>query len=126
MFINNPIDRNKLSPEFATRLDRLAPHEKVRVIVLLNIRSIEQPAGKRQSRLERQAAIKSIRDSATQGLANINEIIQHCEAKLLVDRPDALGAVAMEITSIGIEALIKSDVVKAVMEDRSIYAVAND
>jgi hypothetical protein len=56
------IDRSKLNPEFAARLDRLAPHQKVRVIVLLQVRSIEQLAGKRQSRLERQAAIKSIRD----------------------------------------------------------------
>jgi hypothetical protein len=77
-------------------------------------RSIEQPAEKCQSQLERQAAIKSIRDSATQALININEVIQQFEGKLLVDRSDSLGVVAMEITAAGIEALIESDLVKTV------------
>jgi hypothetical protein len=94
---------------------------KVRVIVLLQVQSIEQMAGKRQSRLERQATIQSVRESAAQVFANIEGIIQHFEGHSLVDRPDALGSIPIEITPAGIEALAKSEAVKAVMEDKSIY-----
>jgi hypothetical protein len=115
------IDRNKLNPEFAARLDRLAPHQKVRVVVLLESKGVENLDRKRQSRLERQSTIQSFRESAAQSLANIDEIIQHFEGKLLVDYPDALGSISIEITPAGIEALAKSEAVKAVMEDKSIY-----
>jgi hypothetical protein len=117
------IDRNKLNPEFAARLNQLAPHQKVRVVVLLQSSRAENPDGKRQSHLERQATIQSLRESATQSLANINEIIQHFEGKLLMDYPNAWSTISIEITAAGIDALVKSDAVKAVIEDRSIYPI---
>jgi hypothetical protein len=123
MHNSSTFDRHKLNPEFAARLTQIDPHQKVRVIVLLQVRSIEQIAGKRQSRLERQATIQSLRESAARSLANIDEIIQHFEGKLLVDCPDALGSISIEITPAGIEALAKSEAVKAVMEDKSIYQI---
>jgi hypothetical protein len=110
------IDRNKLNPEFAARLTQLAPHQKVRVVVLLQSKGAVSLDGKRQSRLERQATIQYLRESAAQSLANIDGIIQHFEGNLLVDAPDALGSVSIEITAAGIDALIKSDAVKAVIE----------
>jgi hypothetical protein len=117
------IDRNKLNPEFAARLTQLEPHQKVRVVVLLQSRGDENLGGKRQSRLERQATIQSLRESATQSLANINEVVQYFDGKLLVDYPNALGAISIEITAAGIDALTKSNDVKAVMEDRSIFPI---
>lgn len=117
------IDRNKLNPEFAARLDRLAPHQKVRVVVILQSKTAGNLYGRRQSRLERQATIQSLRESATQSLANINGIIQHFEGKLLVDAPDALGSIPIEIAAAGIDALAKSNDVKAVMEDLSIHPI---
>jgi hypothetical protein len=117
------IDRNKLNPEFAARLDRLAPHQKVRVVVLLHSKGAGNLNGKRQSRLERQSTIQSLRESAVQSLANINEIIQHFEGKFLMDCPDALGSIPIEITAAGIDALTKSEAVKAVMENSSIHPV---
>lgn len=123
MIESSEIDRNKLNPEFAARLTQLAPHQKVQVVVLLQSKGAENLNGKRQSRLERQATIQSLRESAVQSLANINEIIQHFEGKLLTDYPDALGSIPIEITAAGIDALAKSNDVKAVMEDRSIYPI---
>jgi hypothetical protein len=118
---SSEVDRNKLNPEFIARLNQLAPQQKIRVIVLLQSKGVENLAGKRQSRLERQATIQSFRESAARSLANIDEIIQHFEGKLLVDCPDALGSISIEITPAGIDALAKSEAVKAVMEDKSIY-----
>jgi hypothetical protein len=118
---SSEVDRNKLNPEFIARLNQLAPQQKIRVIVLLQSKGVENLAGKRQSRLERQATIQSFRESAAQSLTNIDEIIQHFEGKLLVDCPDALGSISIEITPAGIEALAKSEAVNAVMEDKSIY-----
>jgi hypothetical protein len=123
VFDFSTFDRNKLNPEFADRLTQIDPQQKVRVIVLLQVESIEQIAGKRQSRLERQAAIQSVRESAAQVFANIEGIIQHFEGYPLIDRPDALGSIPIEITPAGIEALVKSVAVKAVMEDKSIYQI---
>ena len=93
------------------------------MIVLLQVKTAENLTGKRQSRIERQAAIQSVRESASQSLANIAEIIQYFDGQVLVDCPDALGSIPVEITAAGIVALAKSEVVKAVMEDRSIYPV---
>jgi hypothetical protein len=123
MIESSEIDRNKLNPEFAARLTQLAPHQKVRVVVLLQSKSDGNQYGRRQSPLERQATIQSLRESATQSLANIDEIIQNFEGKLLMDCPDALGSIPIEITAAGVDALAKSDDIKAVMEDRSIYPI---
>jgi hypothetical protein len=117
------IDRNKLNPEFAARLTQLAPHQKVRVVVLLHSKGAGNLNGKRQSRLERQSTIQSVRESAAQSLANIDGIIQHFEGKFLMDCPDALGSIPIEITAAGIDALTKSEAVKAVMENSSIHPV---
>jgi hypothetical protein len=117
------IDRNKLNPEFAARLNQFAPDQKIRVIVLLQVGDTGSLAGKRQSRMERQAAIQSVRISAAKSLANIDGIIQHFDGRFLVEHPNLLGSLPIEINAAGVNALTKSDAVKAVMEDRSIFQV---
>lgn len=123
MIESSDIARNKLNPEFAARLNQLAPYQKVQVVVLLQSKDAGNLNGKRKSRLERQATIQSLRESATQSLTSINAIIQHFEGKLLTDYPDALGSILLEINAAGIDALTKSDAVKAVMENGSVYPV---
>jgi hypothetical protein len=118
---SNPIDLTKINPNFANRLQCLSPQQKVRAIVLLKIDRHQQLAGKRQSPPERQAAIEMVRSSAAISLAKIEEIVHQYDGKILTDRPDALGAISIEITVAGIDRLVQSESVIAVMEDGSIF-----
>ncbi|MEJ6481437.1 hypothetical protein N0Y54_08880 [Nostoc punctiforme UO1] len=115
---------NKVSPEFASRLTNLEPQQKVRVIVLLHVQDAQSSLlNKRQSRSERQAAIKAVRESAKQALGNISGIIQNFEGRSLTEHPDLLGSIPVEITVAGVNALAESEAVKAVIEDQSIYPI---
>lgn len=113
----------KVSPEFAARLTNLEPQQKVRVIVLLRVQDDQSLINKRQSRSERQDAIKAIRESAKQALGNISGIIQNFEGRSLTEHPDLLGSIPVEITVAGVNALAESEAVKAVIEDQSIYPI---
>jgi hypothetical protein len=123
MHCSSVIDRNKLNPEFAARLNQFAPDQRIRVIVLLQVDDTGSLAGNRQSRMERQSAIQSVRISAAKSLAHIDGIVQHFDGRFLVKHPNLLGSLPIEINAAGINALTKSDAVKAVMEDRSIFQI---
>ena len=112
---------NKISSEFATRLTHIEPQQKVRVIVLLQIKDAEKNTDRRQSRVERQSVIKAVRESAEQALGDIDGIIQRYQGRQLAEHPNALGSIPVEITASGVSALAESDAVKAVIEDQAIY-----
>ncbi|MBD2235014.1 hypothetical protein [Phormidium tenue] len=116
--VNN---QSKISPEFAARLTQLEPQEKVRAIVLLKVNEPENNTGKHPSRVERQANMKALQESAEQSLETIDGIIKLFDGHPLVEHPDLLGSIPIEITAAGINALAKSDAVKAVIEDQAIY-----
>lgn len=111
----------KISPEFVARLTNLEPQQKVRLIVLLQIQNVEDLSNKRQTKSERQTAIKAIQDSASDALENIQGIIEKFDGKQLREKPDLIGSIPIEIKVAGVNALTASDAVKAVMEDQSIY-----
>ncbi|KOP24518.1 hypothetical protein AMR41_20555 [Hapalosiphon sp. MRB220] len=117
----NANNQNKISREFAARLTHLEPQQKVRVIVLLQVQNPENSTEKRQSRAERQAVIKALRESAEQALTNISAIIQRFDGLQLAEHPDLLGSIPVEITPAGVNALAESDLVKAVIEDQAIF-----
>jgi hypothetical protein len=117
----NANNQNKLSPEFATRLTQLEPQQRVRVIILLQLKEAENLIGKRQSHPERKAAMQAIRDSAEKALGDIDSIIKNFDGQPLVEHPDLLGSIPIEITAAGVNALAKSDAVKAVIEDQAIH-----
>jgi sorbitol-specific phosphotransferase system component IIA len=112
---------SKISPELATRLTHLEPQQKVRVIVLLQVQNAENSREKRPSRAERQAAIEAVRELAEQALKNINGIIKRFDGQKLAEHPDLLGSIPVEITANGVNALAKSDAVRAVIEDQPIF-----
>lgn len=118
---HNTNNQNKISPEFAARLTDLEPQQKVRVIVLLQVKETENSAGKRQSRTERQAVMQAVREAAEQALGTLDGIIKHFDGQPLVEYPDLLGSIPVEITAAGVNALATSDAVKAVIEDQAIY-----
>jgi hypothetical protein len=113
--------QKKISSEFETRLARLDPHQKVRVIVLLQLNTAEKTRGTRQTRLERQATIQLVQDSAAKALEHIAGTIQRFDGHSLIDRPDLLGTIPIEINAAGIPSLAESHAVKAIIEDQSIY-----
>jgi len=113
--------QSKISPEFASRLTQLEPQEKVRVIVLLQVEKTENYTRKRQSRTERQATMKALRESAEHSLDRIDAIIKHFNGNPLSEHPNVLGSIPIEITAAGINALAESDAVKAVIEEQAIY-----
>ncbi len=111
----------KISPQFAARLDRLGPQQKVRAIVLLGVQNTEQGSTKRQSLTERQAAIEATRRSAGQALGDIDDILARFGGQRLAEMPDALGSLPVETTAAGISALAASEKVKAILEDQGIF-----
>lgn len=120
MYPNNTIGKNKISSEFACRLNHLAPQQKVSVIVFLRLENLDKPISLRQSRAERKAAMEGIRNSAKQALDYIRKILQEFGGTQLAESPDALGTIPVEICAAGVEALAASDAVKAVVEEQEI------
>lgn len=120
MVKSNANDRNKLSPGFSARLDELGPQNKVRVIVLLQVDEAENAATKRLSRTERKAAMSALQKSATKAFGDIGGIIKQFDGQPLAEKPNLLGAIPVEITVAGVDALTHSDSVKAVIEDQAI------
>jgi hypothetical protein len=110
----------KVGPEFASRLTRLRPGQKVRAVVLLNTPTAERKLNTRPTREERQAVIESIRNSAPVALRYIDEILERFNGKRLTEQPSAIGALGVETTSAGISALAESPYIKAILEDQAI------
>ena len=113
----------KISREFATRLERCKPQQKVRTIVLIDVKREEVAAEKPRSRLNRQADIATLRLSAAQALGAIDGILQRFDGKRLAE-VNALGSIPVEVTAEGIFALAESQHVKAVLEDQPISLLA--
>lgn len=117
------VRNNKISSEFAARLDLLGPKETVRAVVLLCAENAEKPTARRQSRTERQAAVRAMRTSAGQALGDIDEVLERFGGHRLAESPDALGSIPVETTAAGINALAASEWVKAVLEDQTIHPI---
>jgi hypothetical protein len=110
---------NKISSQFSARLTAAKPMQKVHAVLLLTPPDGEGPA-RRPTREERQAQVAKIRDSATEALKQIDEILQQFGGRRISDQPTALGTVAIESTAAGISALAASPHVKAILEDQPI------
>ena len=105
----------KISPDFATRLARLKPQDRIRVIVFL--RTEVTPSSDRQQTTE------AVQRAAEQQLNSIRNIIEKHQGKLLAERPNVLGTIPLEITVAGIYALAQSDAVKLIVENQGIFPV---
>ncbi len=109
------------SAEFSARLDGLAPHEKVRAIVLLETPEAGNTSGRRQGAAQRKAAIEAVRAAAEEGSRQIDEILHRFGGQRLKSGVDALGAVPVETTAAGIRSLGAAEWAKAVLEDQQIH-----
>lgn len=117
----NVLNQNKISPEFAMRLENLEPEDKIRVIVLLQTPIAKNAAAKRLAHTERQTIINNVRHSSNEALKAINKIIEHFNGRKLAEQVDLLGSIPIEITAAGINALAESNAVKSIIEDQDIF-----
>ncbi len=117
---NEDPQKDKISPEFTARLNRLGPHQKVRAIVMLHFKDAGKARARRQSRVKRQATFNAIRESAEATLPEIDEILERFDGRRLVASVDALGSIPIETTTSGITALAASKHVKTILEDQPI------
>lgn len=120
---NEDFQKDKISPGFKARLERLVPQQKVRVIVLLRTNEAGKAHRRRQSREERQTAIEAIRKSAERALMDIDSILKRFGGQRLATTPDALGSIPVKTTAAGIATLAASEHVKAILEDQAITRV---
>lgn len=108
----------KISHEFSSRLDRLRPRQKIRVIVMLNAGQRSAPT--RNGARARDAAVAAVRDAADIALPYIDDILERYHGRRLAAQADALGCLPVEVTVDGIAALAASKHVKAIFEDQPI------
>lgn len=113
--------KKKISSQFSARLASLGPKDKVRAFVLLRAGGPGSRSGRRQTRAEREEAVKNFRESAGQALDDIDAILAKHDGRRLARRPDALGSLPVEATAAGIKALSRSRWVQAVFEDQPIH-----
>ncbi len=121
--IDSPLNKPKISPEFAARLNSYPPTQKVRAIVLLKSNNNIANNSHRQTPMARKAARQAMQDSVKQSFQIVDRLIQDYNGQKLAPHPDAFGAIPLEITPPGIQALALSDAVKAIIEDQKIHSV---
>ena len=120
----NKSTKNKISNEFAARLDQLGPGETIRAIVLLEIKSSEKPGIRgRQSPNQREAAVDRVRQAAENALKDIDDILNGIKGRRLDKHPTAVGSILVETTAAGVYALAESSKVKAIIEDQGVSLI---
>jgi hypothetical protein len=95
----------------------------VQVVVLLATQPEPRLMGQRQSPTTRKATAHAPKQSAQQSLANLDPLLQDFGGHPLKPEPDGLGSISIEISAAGVAALARSKLVKAVMEDQTLYPV---
>jgi hypothetical protein len=114
---------DKISAEFAARLNRSPPDKPFRSIVLLETGGVA--AGqKRPSRTERKATVKAVKQTAQSALKVVDELLERLGGRRLSSGPDALGSIRVEVTPQGIYSLAHLKEVRAVLEDQGISSQA--
>jgi hypothetical protein len=113
------LEAAKISEGFRERLKGLGAEDRVRAVVLLDEPHVGK-AGVRQSGAERAGAVKSAQESANTARGEIEDVIQRFGGSRLVGVTGTLGALVLETTRAGIEALTSLPGVKAILEDQGI------
>jgi hypothetical protein len=108
----------KISPEFARRLGRLAPHAMARAIVLLDTGPAPAPSAGRPSKAVRKEISEAIRTAAAPALAEVDRLLERSGGRRLAPGPDLFGSVPIEAPVSALLALAGSEHVRALLEDQ--------
>ncbi len=118
------LTNNKISREFAARLNQLEPGQTVRAIIFLKSKEGDKPfTGRRQSPLQRKAAVDKTIQSTKVALKDIDTILKGIGGRRLEKHPGALGSILVETTPTGINELASSKLVKTILEDQPISSI---
>jgi hypothetical protein len=114
---------DKISAEFAARLQRLAADEEIRALVLVRRPDTGPvgsavPADREQSR-HIEAAVT--RERVQDAFVEVDQTLALVGGRRLTERPNALGHIVVETTRSGIESLCGLDCVGAILEDQPIH-----
>jgi hypothetical protein len=113
--------RDKISAEFAARLDQSPPDQALRSIVLLETETAGGGGREPPSRERRRAAVTAVKQSAQLALKTVDEVLERIGGRRLSAAPDALGSVRVEVTPEGIYRLAHLKEVKALLEDQGLF-----
>ena len=118
-------NRQKISPNFASRLKSFEPERKVRVVLVIKTRSGLQTNPKRQDSVTRKATVSSNQKFTQPVLKDIDIILERFGGERLTKQANALGSILVETTPAGVLALAESNKVKAIREDQKMYRTIN-
>ena len=110
----------KISATFAARLAKLAPDQKLRVIIMLADGPSRKGSGRRLTREQRRKAMEKTQAAADGALDAVDRILGSFDGKRLAKRADALGCLPVETTAAGIRALADAPEVESILEDQHI------
>ena len=113
----------KISPEFARRLDRLAPDAIARAIVLLDTGPAPPAAAGRVSKTERKEIAETIRTAATAAFAEVDRLLERSGGRRLAPSPDLFGSIPVEAPASALLALAGSDHIRALLEDQPLSLI---
>ena len=110
----------KISPEFAGRLARLAPHAMARAIVLLDTGPAPAAAPGRPSKAARKTIAEAIQAAVAAPLAEVDRLLERSGGRRLAPGPDLFGSIPVEAPASALLALAGSEHVRALLEDQPI------
>ena len=110
---------DKISAEFAARLDRSPSDKPVRSLLILET-GAKAGGSNRQSRSDRESTVKAVKESARSALSVVDKVLDQLGGRRLSPLPDALGTIRVEATPEGLYRLTQLNVVRAVLEDQGI------
>ena len=105
---------------FRARLSRLAPDDKIRVMVLLRTAPPGEPSEGSATRERRQESVERMREAMAPALADLDAALKRHGGERLAPAASALGSIPVEITVRGIDALAELQHVKAILEDQPV------
>jgi len=108
----------KISPEFARRLDRLAPNAVARAIVLLDTGPAPAAAPGRPSKAARKEIAETIQTAAAVALVEVDRLLERSGGRRLAQSPDLFGSIPVEAPASALLALAGSEHVRALLEDQ--------
>jgi len=118
--LQNFLVKDKLSPEFAARLQHLDKSAEVEAIVVPNVQ--RRDGTKRQSAAERNAAIENISRGVAPIMTEIDLVLHEFGGRRR--NSTAIGTITVATTADGIRALARLPSVQAVLENQPITGLS--
>ena len=111
---------SKISAEFGARLDRLDAEQLVQVIVILDMEGTGQVPSQDVSDQAGYSKHDAPGFDAKEAFKEIDALLELSGGKRLMEKPNLLGAILLEVTVASLQKLCELPVVKVILEDQPI------